>query len=180
MVWWNITWNETKITPSWAVLLTHNTVTNVDQIYRWSAVSFILVTRIEATLSPVRSSDSCSGWLVWKLEPVTTCWCRNIIKWRHYSTSVLDPRSGKVKVRKPWGENVTLTLHEWHHYLASLIDAFPISSLERSLTSYMQPFTFSSQCFHILTFPGWEPSSLSLKTVNHLTCAVFNHKNSVV
>ena len=49
------------------VLLHHNTVTNVDQIYRCCDVSFSLVTHTQE--SPARSSDSCSGWFVWNRLP---------------------------------------------------------------------------------------------------------------
>ena len=54
---------------SWiSVLRNHNTV-NVDQIYRWSAISLPLVTHTEGTVLPARSFDSCSSGFVWNQLP---------------------------------------------------------------------------------------------------------------
>ena len=51
---------------SWiSVLRNHNTVTNVDQICRWSVIFLPLVTHTEDTVLPARSSDSCSSGFVW-------------------------------------------------------------------------------------------------------------------
>ena len=56
---------------SWiSVLQNHNyTVTNVDQICRWSAISLPLVTHTENTVLLAWSSDSCSGGFVWNQLP---------------------------------------------------------------------------------------------------------------
>ena len=57
------------------VLLHHDTVTNVDQICRWSAISFSLIAHTEVTVSPAWSSNSCCGWFVWNQL--------HVLVWRH-------------------------------------------------------------------------------------------------
>ena len=80
----------TNITvQSWiSVLRNHNTVTNVDQICRWSVISFPLVTHNTHRRYWIYQRDHSIHALVVCLEPVTTCWNDNVIIWRHICTSV--------------------------------------------------------------------------------------------
>ena len=72
-------------------LLHHNTVTNVDQICRWSAMSFSLVTHTEVTLSPARLADPCSGWFMFGTSYHVLLWKCNKM------TSSLHQRMGDLK-----------------------------------------------------------------------------------
>ena len=71
-----------------SVLMHHNTVTNVDQICRWSVISFSLLIHRSYFITCLIVRFML--WLVC-LEPVNTYWCGSIIKWRHHWTSVLSP-----------------------------------------------------------------------------------------
>ena len=82
----------------------HNTVTNVDQICRWSAISLSLVAHTEDTVLPARSSDSCSGGFVWNQLPRVgiITWSNDVIavptyknkqkKNHKFSLLIVDPR----------------------------------------------------------------------------------------
>ena len=74
-----LAWTKIPVLSVILVLLNHNTVTKVDQICRWSAISYSITCAI-------------TRFMLWSvcLEPVITCWCRGIIKWRHYCTSVCN------------------------------------------------------------------------------------------
>ena len=76
--------------PGILVLQNHNTVTNVDQICRRSAISFPFIMHTEYTVLSARSSDSCSSGFVWNQSP--SIGIDNIIKWHHHWTSVLSTK----------------------------------------------------------------------------------------
>ena len=73
-----------SVTSVISVLLHNNTVTNVNQICRWSAIFFSLITRISYCITCM--IIRLMLWL-FCLKPVTTCWCESTIKWRHNCTS---------------------------------------------------------------------------------------------
>ena len=62
--------------------MNHHTVTYVVQNCRWHFICFTLVTH-----TYLLHNDTIPA-LVVCLEPMSMCWCHNIIKWHHHCTSI--------------------------------------------------------------------------------------------